>query len=124
MTVVMTVLAFSLKAQTEDNSMDLLTEPGNVSYTYDNTEAISYYDDEGNLQQVGFFTEGERNHQWQTWYPNGQIQAQAQFDMGMKTGTWLVYDEAGQLRYEIEFKENKFQGAKAWNAQGELVAVK
>lgn len=110
--------------QSNDNSMDLLLEPGESEYVFNSSKAISYHDDEGNLKQVGIFTEGERDQNWQTWYPNGQLQAKAQFDMGMKTGTWFVYDEHGQLRYEIEYKENKLQGAKAWNAQGELVAVK
>ena len=51
----------------------------------------------GNLWNEGTYVLGVRNDSIKGYFTDGTLKYQGVFDMGQKTGTWLEYNEQGEL---------------------------
>ncbi len=52
----------------------------------------TYYFENGNIQQEGFFKEGKLDGKWTSFDETGKIKAIAEYTNGQKTGKWLTYN--------------------------------
>lgn len=70
----------------------------------------TYFFENGNVQQVGFFKDGKLNGTWTSYYENGSVKTIAEYENGQKSGNWKFFDNA------IASKEVKY-------ANNEIVAI-
>ncbi len=52
----------------------------------------TYYHENGNIQQEGFFAEGKLDGKWTSYDVAGKVIAVAEYSNGQKTGKWLSYN--------------------------------
>jgi antitoxin component YwqK of YwqJK toxin-antitoxin module len=53
----------------------------------------TYYYDNGQIQQEGFFKEGKLDGKWISFNENGTKNVEAEYTNGEKTGKWFYYNE-------------------------------
>jgi antitoxin component YwqK of YwqJK toxin-antitoxin module len=46
---------------------------------------------------------------YKTWFENGQLRIEGQYDNGIKIGNWRFFDEKGNVIEEKNFSENPEQ---------------
>ncbi len=62
------------------------------------------------LYRLGFY---------QSWYENGQLEWDGQYEEGLKSGTWIRWDSTGRRREEIPFLAGEKHGTEiVWNTNG------
>lgn len=65
----------------------------------------TYYFDNGQVKEVGFFKGEKLHHQWVTYNQEGNITMVAFYNEGLKDGNWYVVD--GDAIKKITYKSNK-----------------
>jgi antitoxin component YwqK of YwqJK toxin-antitoxin module len=65
----------------------------------------TYYYDNGNIQQVGFFKDGKLDGQWISYTESGTIQTVAEYSNGLKSGVWKYFDNAVATK-EVSYSNN------------------
>ena len=55
-----------------------------------------YFDEEGRLEQLGFFNLGRRHGTWQEWYPSGRLKRDIHFTANELDGTWQWLADDGR----------------------------
>jgi len=73
-----------------------ILKEGPISENKKNGAWKAYYRN-GNLWNEGAYVLGVRNDSIKGYYTDGTIKYKGVFDMGEKTGTWLEYNEQGEL---------------------------
>jgi antitoxin component YwqK of YwqJK toxin-antitoxin module len=81
----------------------------------------TYYYDNGNIQQVGYFKDGKLEGKWTSYTENGAIQAIAEYSEGQKSGKWQFFDNAVAVK-EVNYTKNQIAVIKDVNAKP--IAVK
>lgn len=99
-------IATSVNAQ---QNVTLYYESGAIkaSFTHmsDLIEATYFYED-GNIKEHGFFKDGYHEGSWTKWDVNGNIIAEATYIKGEKSGKWLHWVDNGKTLYTVEYEEN------------------
>ena len=80
----------------------------------------TYFHDNGEIAQVGYFLNGKLNGEWKMFDANGKKIAMGQYDQGMKTGKWFFWEEDGLK--EVDYQNNQIATVVKWN-QGEAVVL-
>ena len=65
----------------------------------------TYYYDNGNVQQVGFFKDGKLEGQWKSYTESGTIQTIAEYSNGVKYGVWKYFDNSIATK-EVSYSNN------------------
>ncbi len=52
----------------------------------------TYYHENGNIQQEGFFADGKLDGKWTSYDVSGKVTAIAEYTNGQKTGKWISYN--------------------------------
>ncbi|WP_298121175.1 membrane-binding protein [Flavobacterium sp.] len=65
----------------------------------------TYYYDNGNVQQVGFFKDGKLDGKWTSYAENGTIQTIAEYTNGVKSGVWKYFDNSIATK-EVSYSNN------------------
>ena len=65
----------------------------------------TYYYDNGNVQQVGYFRDGKLDGKWTSYEVNGTIKAIAEYTNGEKSGKWIFSDAITSK--EVDFSNNQ-----------------
>lgn len=52
----------------------------------------TYYHENGNLQQEGFFVDGKLDGKWTSYDVSGKVTAIAEYNNGLKSGKWISYN--------------------------------
>ena len=91
------VIMISGFAFSQDNSPVLEAEGQLVKATY-------YYDN-GNVQQVGYFKDGKLDGKWTSYEVNGNVKAIAEYTNGEKSGKWIFTDAI--ITKEVAFSNNQ-----------------
>jgi antitoxin component YwqK of YwqJK toxin-antitoxin module len=73
-----------------------ILKEGPISENKRNGKWKAYYRN-GNLWNEGSYVLGVRNDSIKGFYTDGTLKYKGVFDMGEKTGTWLEYNEQGEL---------------------------
>lgn len=64
----------------------------------------------GQIHEVGFFSNGTLDRDWKIYYENGKIREEGYYSKGKKDKTWKKYYENGVLAEEINYKNSKLHG--------------
>ena len=65
----------------------------------------TYYFDNGNVQQVGYFKDGKLDGKWTSYDAKGNIKAIAEYTNGEKSGKWIFSDAI--TTKEVDFSNNQ-----------------
>lgn len=82
---------------------------------------VTYYYDNGNVQQVGCFKDGKLEGKWTSYSENGLIQTIAEYSNGEKTGKWQFFNNAVAVK-EVNYSNNQIAVIKDLNTKP--IAVK
>lgn len=81
----------------------------------------TYYHDNGNVQQVGYFKDGKLDGKWTSYDANGNVNTIAKYTNGEKSGKWMYYSN-NRTTAEVDYTANKLVGVKKFSQNA--VAVK
>lgn len=65
----------------------------------------TYYHDNGEIAQTGFYKDGKLHGEWEMFDEKGQKVALGTYDMGKRTGKWLFWEH--KLLREVDFTDNR-----------------
>ncbi len=84
-----------------------------------------YYQKRGNAVMTReFYTEGELNGVKTTYYPNGKITEELNFQNGLKEGANNYYSPEGVLLKKLQYRNDKLQGAAEYYDSNGNVSIK
>lgn len=72
---------------------------------------VTYYYDNGKVQQVGYFKDGKLDGKWTAYNENGTIKSIAQYTNGVKSGKW-TFNADGISSNEVAFSNNQIVAVK------------
>lgn len=81
----------------------------------------TYYYDNGQVQQVGYFKDGKLDGKWTSYDANGNVQTIAEYTNGEKSGKWMYFSNAVATK-EVAFSGNSIAAVK--NFSQNAIAVK
>lgn len=99
------VFAFSMSAQ-------------KAYYTDDDGNGVIEYvllDNEGNKLETGFYCNKKMTGTWISYHPGGKKNVVAKFKNGVRHGNWIIYNQQGQIVYQILYKSGKKVSASQHN---------
>ena len=70
-----------------------------------NMVKATYYYDNGQIQQEGFFKEGKLDGKWIAYDTNGNKKSIGEYSNGQKTGKWFFWNEANLS--EVDYSNNQ-----------------
>ena len=73
----------------------------------------TYYYENGQVQQEGFFKDGKLEGKWVSYNENGSKKAIAEYTKGEKTGKWFFWNE--DSLNEVDFSESRIAEVKKWS---------
>lgn len=121
-----TILLFAFCLITLGINAQSFSKENNVRVTckkFDsNHRQFFVHTDDGDLIETGFYHANNPNLTWIQYGKDGNKLMLAQFQNGVKQGTWYIWDESGYLKYEISYLNNKIQSARELDRTGALVA--
>ena len=82
---------------------------------FGNLVKATYYYENGQVQQTGFFEDGKLEGQWVAYDTNGMKQSVGEYSNGAKTGKWVFFS-ADNLA-EVNYSNNKIQSVKNWKQE-------
>lgn len=71
----------------------------------DDMVKATYYHDNGEIAQTGFYKDGKLHGTWKMFDEKGQKIAVGTYDMGKRTGKWLFWE--GKMLKEVDFTDNR-----------------
>lgn len=85
-----------------------------------NFTMVTYYHDNGEIQQTGTFNvEGKLHGEWTSFDTQGNKVAVATYNNGKKEGKWFFW--TGNVLKEVDYSSNKIASVNEW-IQNEVVA--
>jgi antitoxin component YwqK of YwqJK toxin-antitoxin module len=81
----------------------------------------TYYYENGNVQQVGYFKDGKLDGKWTSYDTKGNVSAIAEYSNGAKTGKWMYFSNT-VCTSEVNFSDNQIVAVKNMNRNA--IAVK
>jgi antitoxin component YwqK of YwqJK toxin-antitoxin module len=79
---------------------------------YGNLVKATYYYENGQVQQTGFFKDGKLEGQWVAYYENGNKKSVGEFSGGQKTGKWVLFNDSALT--EVNYANNAVASVKNW----------
>lgn len=80
----------------------------------------TYFHDNGEIAQIGFYLDGKLHGQWRMYDVAGKKLATGKYDMGKRSGKWFFWE--GETLKEVDFTDNRITNVVQWNS-AEAVAV-
>jgi len=80
----------------------------------------TFYHDNGQVQQEGFYKDGKVHGQWVSYDESGNKVAMGQYKDGMKIGKWFFWTGADLT--EVDYSDSRIAQVKKWS-QGAVVQV-
>lgn len=102
--IIIAVLMFTgiVSAQENNPKLEAIGELVKTTYYYEN----------GNVQQEGFFKNGKLEGIWTSYAENGNKLSVATYSNGEKTGKWLFWN--GINLNEVDYSNNRVATVKTW----------
>lgn len=82
---------------------------------YGNLVKATYYHENGQIQQTGFFKDGKLEGQWVAYDTKGVKKSVGEYSNGEKIGKWVFFGESNLA--EVNYKNNKIESVKNWKAE-------
>ncbi len=98
-TLVMTLFTFAQPAK------PVLEQSGNLV-------KATYYHDNGQIQQQGFFKDGKLEGSWVTFDTNGNKKSIGEYTKGEKTGKWFFWNDKSLS--EVDYSQSRVANVKSW----------
>lgn len=70
-----------------------------------NQVKATYYYDNGQIQQQGFFTDGKPDGKWVAYDVNGNKKSIGEYTKGEKTGRWIFWND--NKTSQVEYTNNQ-----------------
>ncbi|GEL10676.1 MORN repeat variant [Flavobacterium glycines] len=78
----------------------------------------TYFYDNGQVQQVGFFKNGKLEGTWVSYDESGNKTAIAEYKNGKKVGKWFFWTDASEKGFatlsEVDYSDNRIASVKNW----------
>ncbi len=100
--------------------------PKPVLEPYGKKVKATFFHDNGQVMQEGYFVKGKLDGTWVSYDENGNKIAAAEYKNGKKVGKWFFWSDADQSGFtslnEVDYSNNRIASIKNWKK--ESVAVK
>jgi antitoxin component YwqK of YwqJK toxin-antitoxin module len=80
----------------------------------------TYFFENGQVQQEGFFENGKLEGFWVSYNEDGTKKSSGFYDNGIKTGKWFFWNEnsmEGNNLSEVDYSENRIASVKNWKQE-------
>ena len=82
---------------------------------------VTYYHDNGNVSQTGFYTaEGKLHGDWYVYDTEGEKTVSAKYDNGNKVGKWFYWNN-DSLK-EVDYKKGAIASVSEWTESRTIIA--
>ena len=81
----------------------------------DNMVKATYYFDNGQIREEGFYLDGKLQGKWISYTENGVKQTMGEYENGAKVGKWFFWS-TNSLK-EVDFATNKIEEVKNWSSE-------
>lgn len=92
------------------------------SYSDENNYTVVNYYPSGTVMETGSFLNGNLNGTWISFSAKGIKTGEAVYVNGSREGEWKMFDDAGNVRYKINYAANRIVSANSYDSNGKLVA--
>jgi len=75
----------------------------------------TYFYENGQVQQVGFFENGKLEGAWVSYDENGARVSSGEYNEGLKTGKWFFWKENNLI--EVDYSDNRIASVKNWKQE-------
>ena len=75
----------------------------------------TYYYENGQVQQQGFFKDGKLEGQWVAFDEKGNKKSIAEYSNGLKTGKWIFINDV--MLSEVDYADSKITAIKNWKRE-------
>lgn len=75
----------------------------------------TYFYENGQVQQVGFFENGKLEGAWVSYDENGARMSSGEYNDGVKTGKWFFWN--GTNLTEVDYSNNMIAAVKNWKQE-------
>ncbi|MDR6966744.1 antitoxin component YwqK of YwqJK toxin-antitoxin module [Flavobacterium arsenatis] len=72
----------------------------------------TYYHENGQISQEGFYKNGKVHGQWTSFDKNGKKTAIANYSEGIKTGKWIFWTDKNLS--EVDYSDSRVASVKNW----------
>lgn len=79
----------------------------------DNMVKATYFHDNGQVSQEGFYLDGKLHGKWTSYTEAGAKQTMGEYENGAKVGKWFFWNEASLS--EVDFSKSKIESVKKWS---------
>jgi antitoxin component YwqK of YwqJK toxin-antitoxin module len=79
----------------------------------DNMVKATYYHDNGQVSQEGFYLYGKLHGKWTSYTTVGTKQTMGEYENGSKVGKWFFWNAASLS--EVDFSKSKIDAVKKWS---------
>ncbi|KAF2520164.1 membrane-binding protein [Flavobacterium salilacus subsp. salilacus] len=79
----------------------------------------TYYYDNGNIKQQGFYKDGKLHGKWVAFNENGTKQSIGEYANGVKTGKWFFWSDA--TLSEVDYTDSRIADIKRWSREAVVV---
>ena len=81
----------------------------------DNMVKATYYHDNGNVKEEGFYLNGKLHGKWSSYNQEGTKLAIGEYNEGVKTGKWFFW--AQNSLSEVDYNNSKIADVKKWSKE-------
>lgn len=78
----------------------------------DGTIQATYFHENGEIAQTGFFLNKKRHGEWSSFDKKGDKTATAEYNNDKKTGKWFIWN--GDKLTEIDYNNNQIASVNVW----------
>ncbi|OIQ16019.1 MAG: membrane-binding protein [Flavobacterium sp. MedPE-SWcel] len=79
----------------------------------------TYYYDNGNVKQEGFYKDGKLHGKWVAYNENGSKQSIGEYENGTKAGKWFFWNESSLN--EVDYTDSRIADIKKWSRDAIVV---
>mgnify|MGYP005851807953 CR=1 FL=1 len=85
-----------------------------TKYTIENQLVkATYYYDNGQVKQEGFYKDGKLHGSWVAYNENGTKQSMGEYSNGAKTGRWFFWSDT--VLNEVDYADSRIAEIKKWS---------
>ncbi len=75
----------------------------------------TYYHDNGQIKEQGFYLDGKLHGKWVSYNENGTRQTTGEYQNGKKVGKWFFWNE--DSLNEVDFNDSRVADVKKWSRE-------
>ncbi|MEO8234291.1 MAG: membrane-binding protein [Flavobacterium sp.] len=80
-----------------------------------NLVKVTYYHDNGQIKQTGFYKDGKVQGKWVSFTEIGEKLSQGEYNQGVKTGKWFFWNQ--NTLNEVDYSNNQIAEVKKWSKE-------